>query len=96
MIVPCQVLESGGNAAEAAVAIQLALAVVEPQHVSILGGGAMVMKNRGDVPLRVIAFLRMEVFHVKFLTYSDTVRRIVMYTVLCDHVIIMQARSRAS
>ena len=52
----CQVgaeaLRSGANALEAAIAVQLALAVVEPQHVSLLGGGGlMYLKSRGDTPL---------------------------------------------
>lgn len=50
-----KVLEAGGNALEAAIAIQLALAVVEPQHVSLLGGGGLMMKAPGK-PARFLDF----------------------------------------
>ena len=47
-----ETLRAGGNALEATISVQLALAVVEPQHVSLLGGGALVsLESRGDIPV---------------------------------------------
>mmetsp|Transcript_41480 Transcript_41480/g.81342 ORF Transcript_41480/g.81342 Transcript_41480/m.81342 type:complete len:707 (+) Transcript_41480:71-2191(+) len=53
--VGAKVLESGGTAIDAAIAVQLALAVVEPQHVSLLGGGGMVYKLNNQ-PVHYVDF----------------------------------------
>lgn len=41
-------LQAGGTVFDAAVAVQLVKGVVQPQHVSLLGGGGMVYKFRGE------------------------------------------------
>ena len=47
------ILERGGNAVDAALAVHFVLAVVEPQHVSIGGGGVMLYKPLDGKALHV-------------------------------------------
>lgn len=48
-----RILERGGNAVDAALAAHLVLSVVEPQHVSISGGGVMLYKAQNGTALHV-------------------------------------------